>query len=90
MPLPRMTTRRWMLAVALVAAGFGWRQGWNHYQRIAERHWRSTAYRVGGDDLAVFKRAIRRSEYHALLARKYERASWVPFLPVAPDPPPPE
>jgi hypothetical protein len=32
----------------------------------------------------------KRAEYHALLGRKYEHAARYPWLPVDPDPPPPE
>jgi hypothetical protein len=30
------------------------------------------------------------ADYHSLMARKYERASRYPWLPVPPDPPPPD
>jgi hypothetical protein len=40
-----------------------------------------------GDVIAAYHAAY--AAYHAALRRKYERAAARPFLPVAPDPPPP-
>jgi hypothetical protein len=160
-----MTVRRWMLVVAIVAAGVSlWELGWSRHRRYSlravmetkEATWltRLATDEKGraapqpkslangdvaseeGEDLELAIRLIqsptfakglaarmigslaergeasrrniaieeararlhmrlaskyqRRAEYHALLGRKYEHAARYPWLPVDPDPPPPE
>jgi hypothetical protein len=96
MRLPRMTTRRWMIAVA----GFGLAMGGAAYAvrlahrrayyhslavnlRMAEQSCRSPSYRDAVQDLTAAK-------HLGQLAEKYERAARYPWLPVEPDPPEPE
>jgi hypothetical protein len=69
------------------------------YYRLAriygtyERQWREMATRDRGIPTrtrciaAIWGRQI--AEYYAPLARKYRRAMWRPWMPVAPDPPAP-
>ena len=53
-------------------------------------------YRLVSDRFGREHRVIDRADlralatYHAVMKRKYERAARYPWLPVAPDPPPPE
>jgi hypothetical protein len=102
MRVPRLRVRTLMLAVGVVAlliwgAMMGLRS-YVYYQRARvfrtqERPWREHAAR----DRAIPTRtrsvaAIhgpRIAEYYAPLARKYRRAAWRPWMPVAPDPPAP-
>jgi hypothetical protein len=79
-----------MATVAVVAVVCGWVQGRSHYQRLAEHHRISGMWCVVPQDPADPERRLRHMEYHEALRRKYELASWIPWLPVAPDPPPPE
>jgi hypothetical protein len=69
------------------------------YYRLAryygdqERGWREIAARDRGNPArarsvgVIWGRKI--AEYYAPLARKYRRAMWRPWMPVAPDPPAP-
>jgi hypothetical protein len=88
MRLPRMTTRRWTIAVAVVALLLGAYVTWHravHFIRLAALH-AAEAQMIRSspsDD-------PRLADYHEGLARKYERASARPWLLVDPDPPEPE
>jgi hypothetical protein len=90
MRLPRMTTRRWMVAIAVVAVGLadvGRRRHLALLQRAAyheeiERLVTNTAPQVPANA------AIR--DLHARLKEKYWRAARYPWLPVRPDPPEPK
>ena len=96
MRLRRMTTRRWMIAVAVfglvmggVASAVRLAKLRVHYHfraanlRMAEQSFRSPTYRDEVRNLAAAERLKR-------LAEKYEYAARYPCLPVEPDPPPPE
>jgi hypothetical protein len=91
MRFPRMTTRRLMIVVAIAAlvicgAMMGSRS--YDYYRLAryygdqERGWRESAAR----DRGWAKFGSHSAEYYAPLVRKYRRAMWRPWMPVAPDP----
>ena len=90
MKLPRFTVGRLMVAVAIVAFGFGgllWlgRRA-EDFRSISIGHaerFDSEMQRSGG---AVTLRA----DYHRRMAEKYDRAAMSSWLPVAPDPPEPE
>lgn len=93
MKLPRLTTRRWMLIVAilavLIAATTELKRRRARFQWLAEYHlensgplWRAT-YQG-----AQSKRPWT-GQWHLELSRKYDRAALAPWFPVAPDPPPP-
>jgi hypothetical protein len=101
MQLPRMTTRRWMLAVALVAAslgGLGWAEKMIQRRALCLR--RATDYAVRKQTLCcrVSERPTAQeldenrimSAYYDQLVRKYERAAARPWLSVEPDPPVPK
>jgi hypothetical protein len=110
MRLPRMTTRRWMIYVVVVAlsvAGEQMRRRAVQYRRQAERHAKiELACRQAAARLPLMKpsdfrfycgtmvrdllRTPRLAAYHADLRCKYEYAARYPWLPVEPDPPPPE
>ena len=138
MRLPRMTTRRWMIAVAAVAlmssgavAGLRIRRRHveflarvqshtqmerfcalsEHQQRAYIKTWADSTMlllrmqeRFGLDsgigkedarnELESFRRKVanwrRWTSYHTAMARKYRHAARYPWLPVEPDPPPPE
>jgi hypothetical protein len=96
LPRFRVRVRTLMLAVAVVAllvwgAMMG-TQSYDYYRRAREyganeRGWREIAARKRGSSMARF--ASECAEYFAPLARKYRRAMWRPWMPVAPDPPAP-
>jgi hypothetical protein len=50
----------------------------------------ATTAREAAETRADARVEARIGEYHAALARKYQRAAARPWLPVAPDPPPPD
>jgi len=114
---PRMTTRRWMIAVAVVAVAAGTlvevmkvSDLAAYYREKSAEHcmWeavhRESAERFRGlwlkaiedrdpeyDDYRETREWDRRRvEYHAAMTKKYEQAALNPWLPVPPDPPPPE
>jgi hypothetical protein len=92
-----MTTRRWMIAVAVVAVasaiGLGLRRRSARFDRLADHHFalagpsypRPTGWELSGP--AIFTPL---GSWHFALARKYHRAARRPWLPVPPDPPEPE
>jgi hypothetical protein len=90
MRLPRMTTRRWMIAVATVGLAMGllaaFRQRAEGFARLSEAHLRAAA------DLHPPRKhgRIPRADWHALLGEKYRQAARYPWLPVEPDPPEPK
>jgi hypothetical protein len=103
MRLPRFRVRTLMLLVAAVALlGWGAMMGVRSYVyfRLArdygryERDWREMAVRDQADpsrrarSIAV-KWGPQIADFYAPLARKYRRAMWRPWIPVAPDPPAP-
>jgi hypothetical protein len=66
------------------------------YYRLAtfystqERAWRMMAKRDRGSPRSIAaKWGVQTADFYAPLARKYRRAMWRPWLPVAPDPPAP-
>ncbi len=97
MRLPRMTTRRWMVVVALVGLLMGGAIGgirlkqrhdyflsWARYHSAFEGYRRNVAQH---DHDPVLARMI---DHNAMMARKYREAARYPWLPVEPDPPEPE
>ncbi len=121
MRLPRMTTWRWMLALAGVALAIeGYRetrplmrervgQGRDYFLSLAQSHQKEVASstaraealksRLGStSEMTIeeitrlgrdYDRMMDRADYHASLARKYERAAARPWESVDPDPPEP-
>jgi hypothetical protein len=93
---PQMTTRRWMVAVAVVAVAItGVRIGdrWLSYRRIAAHHSQmaETGMKmIDGLPSAAEVLTPQNIDYHAEMARKYQYAARYPWLPVEPDPPEPE
>jgi hypothetical protein len=91
MRLPRFRVRTLMIAVGLVAllvwgAMMGTRS-YDYYRRvreydIQERGWRESAY----EGRLRVEFCWQCAEYFAQLSRKYRRAMWCPWLPLAPDP----
>ena len=100
MRLPRMTIRRWMVAVGVVAltvTSVRLRERSLAYRRQAEHH----AWLAASSDFVVvdmggmygdnYGRLSKRGiAYHAAMARKYRQAARNPWLPVEPDPPEPD
>jgi len=107
MRLPRMTTRRWMIAVAvvgLVLTGLDLERRRSRYRGLAA-HYRTLVagvQEIEGGPLAgkMFRNPPGKSyavvesrdlvQFRRTMAAKYERAARYPWLPVPPDPPPPE
>ena len=105
MRLPRMTTRQWMIAVAILAVGpdatvalfrrhLALRQRAAYHEKI-EKLATATVW-----ELALAARWPKAADQvranaairdrHARLKEKYWRAARYPWLPVGPDPPEPE
>lgn len=91
MRLPRLRVRTLMLLVGVVAlliwAAMMAPRSYEYSRRateyaIQERSWRESTAR-GRWPAGVGARC---AEYYGQLARKYERAMWRPWRPVAPDP----
>ena len=94
----RMTTRRWMIVVAVVGLLLGGIVG---VYRLRQRH-DALVYRVWWHRtiVATLKARGRASPndpatprllvYHESLAHKYQHAARYPWLPVEPDPPEPD
>ncbi len=90
MRLPRMTTRRWMIAVAVVAVGCA------AVLHSLEDRRRERFARIADQHIAVFlvpaqvpdreRRSVKRLDWHRKMADKYLRAARYPWLPVEPDP----
>jgi Tfp pilus assembly protein PilE len=83
MRLPRMTIRRWMVAVALIAvlSAIGvelWRRSLA-YSRLADLYFGRAA--IWSDTKKI--------ERDMALSERYRRAARSPWLPVEPDPPEP-
>jgi hypothetical protein len=95
MPLPRMTTRRWMVVVAVVAllfAAFAMVRRSLEYRRIARAHldMYDKLYILDPHDRRPwFARNHRRATYHLGLHLRYLAAARHPWLPVEADPPEP-
>jgi hypothetical protein len=105
MRLPRMTTRRWMIAVAILAVGLAttvalFRRHLALRQRAAYHEEIEKLATATVGELALAARwpkwaarvrgnAAIRAR-HARLKEKYWRAARYPWLPVGPDPPEPE
>jgi len=102
MRLPRFRVRTLMVLVGVVALLiWGTMMGvrsFNYYwlartYAAYERGWRESAESDRGNPArsrsvgVVYGRQI--ADYYAPLARKYRRAMWRPWTPVAPDPPAP-
>jgi hypothetical protein len=94
-----MTTRRWMIAVAVVGLILG---GSAMVERVVRFHrlayWYRIAEEINRGDRVVLPGGISVQSggskplagYYAGLWRKYEHAARYPWLPVEPDPPEPE
>jgi hypothetical protein len=96
MPLPRMTTRRWMVVVAVVGLALCGtevlRRRHNDFAYRAELHARTLALlkarqRVAARNDPVLSRVI---NYYESLARKCRHAARYPWISVEPDPPEPD
>ena len=97
MRLPRMTTRRWVVVVALVGllmggaiGGIRLKQRHDYFLSCARYHSAFEGYRrnvAQHDHDPVLARMI---DYNAMMARKYREAARFPWLPVEPDSPEPE
>jgi hypothetical protein len=96
---PRFRLRSLLIAVAILATllgvGVKLRRDAAQYDRLSRRHsgeagaWElRLAGRVVGPSQA--RAILGRAHWHDAMAEKYRRAAARPWLPVAPDPPPPE
>jgi len=90
-----MTTRRWMIAVAMLGLALGGveslRRRRDFALAMASRH------HDGFDNVMFSPRAImdfrpfaKYADYHLEMERKWSRSARYPWLPVEPDPPEPE
>jgi hypothetical protein len=101
MRLPRMTTRRWMVAVAVIAVGcavlasliemrraFLIEMRRERFARIADRH--LSVFLTPAQVRDPERCSAERLDWHSKMADKYMRAARYPWLPVEPDPPNPK
>ncbi len=105
LPRVRFTVRRLMVAVALAAVAIGgvawvarverlaseYRRQYARHSAEVQRYGEEASKALGlGGGRERHVRASRLAAYHARLESKYGRAAHNPWLPVEPDPPPPE
>jgi hypothetical protein len=98
---PRFRLRTLLIGVAVAGMVLG---GAAHVPRLAHRSrfcaMKATAYAADeqlfgeaarfATDPAIAAKYRRKADWYARLRRKWVLASRIPFLPVAPDPPPPD
>ena len=100
MRLPWMTTRRWMVVVAVVGLVMGAIVGGVRLKQRKDRLLSRMRYHVQckrywcSDEAVVshmwdWDRTSQLFAYHAAMARKYQDAASCPLLPIEPDPPEP-
>jgi len=87
-PRPRFTVRRLMFAVAIVAFLFGMADRSRRFSAIAGLYSQRSQASVTTPDQV--RRRARWNAYRVAMYRKYRRAARYPWLPVEPDPLPPE
>ena len=103
MPLPPTTTRRWMIAVAVAAfvafarllstiieRGVQYYSAMRLHSAQARQALDKALASLKRDDIESCNRFTRQAAYHDDLTQKYRLAISRPWLPVPPDPPPPE
>jgi hypothetical protein len=94
MRLPRMTTRRWMIAVAAVALACAVRVALNErsrrFTRIAQGYDDIFIGRSGPISILRDRKLVETIKWRLKMGRKYRRAARYPWLPVEPDPPEPK
>ena len=105
LPRVRFTIRRMMVVVAVTAIAFGGAAGLARVERLASEYRRlyarhsAEAQRFSEEASRAlvlrnardrYVRASRLADYHAHLEAKYQHAAHNPWLPVEPDPPPPD
>jgi hypothetical protein len=97
MRLPRMTTRRWMIAVSVVGlvmggivGGVRLKRRHDYYLSRAQHHNTMVEIYIRKGVETLDPRYQRLLFYHGTVARKYWHAASYPWLPVEPDPPMPE
>ena len=97
MRMPRMTTRRWLIAVLVLGLGMGAMVGGVRLKRRRDSFLARARFHAQTE--AACREAGRPApdpsdwpiiEYDAAMARKYRRAARYPWLPVEPDPPDPD
>src|SRR5262245_47973192 len=101
MRIPRMTTRRWFVVVAIAAVLLAtelMRERWSRYRLKARMHGlqaevnKGTVFQSTGTAAGTYAYAVANPEwaaYHAEMQRKYESAALRPWLAIEPDPAPP-
>jgi hypothetical protein len=91
-----MTTRRWMVAVAVAGIVLGVAiDRRNRLRKIAAHHQAEFKKLVRQGPIILFAGSsddpiMRRLEWHESMRLKYDWAARYPWLPVGPDPPEPE
>jgi hypothetical protein len=83
-----MTTRRWMLGVAVVAVMFGYVRPAIQMWRLADYHHHQQYLSWSGPSQSWHRSYVQR-RCHARMEQKYRRAVWFPWLTVEPEPLPP-
>ncbi len=88
MRLPRMMTRRWIIAVAIVAFLFGMANRSRRFSAIADLYYGHSEASVNTQDER--RRIALWNAHNRARCRKYRRAARYPWLRGKPDPAPPE
>jgi hypothetical protein len=91
MRLPRMTTRRWMVAMVIVAVALeGTMERRNRFRKITDYH-RAESKKLASrlKCFAMTELDWQPIEWHEWMRLKYDRAARYPWLPLEPDPPRP-
>ena len=80
----------WWIMLALIVLGIGSAPISIHYNETANYHYRMANPDFYKGDENDSKREYIIRDWHAQMERKYRRAAFLPWLPVAPDPPEPK
>ena len=88
MRFPRLTTRRWILAVAVIAVMIGYVRSSIQMWQIASYHGQQSR-RVARSFAETGHRFYVQRQWHARMEQKYRAAIWFPWFPVEPEPHPP-
>ena len=89
MQFPRMTTRRWMVAVLITSVFLGglvMLRRSAHFMRLAVLHEHTAHHLRSQTGPSADPQGV---DHNERLARKYQRAAARPWLPVEPEPPEP-
>lgn len=85
---PRLTVRRWMIAIVIIAIVFAYAGSSIRMWRLANFH-RAERLRPVRTSAMSHQRLYVQRLWHAEMEERYRRAAWFPFFAFEPAPPPP-